>query len=76
MNQLSGLLNHHRSIRRYKLDPIDAALIEKVCGDAIGGGSSSGTGYPISARVHRRDDLMASQYKNIFALGGSIAPRK
>ena len=40
--ELSPLLNHHRSIRSYKPDPIDAALIDQVCADAIAGGSSSG----------------------------------
>jgi nitroreductase len=42
MTELSQLLNRHRSIRSYKSDPIAPALIEKVCGDAIAGGSSSG----------------------------------
>lgn len=39
---LSQLLNTHRSIRQYKPDPIPQALIEKVCGDALAGTSSSG----------------------------------
>ena len=42
MTDLSILFNHHRSIRRYKPDPIDPALVERVCGDAIAGASSSG----------------------------------
>jgi len=42
MTNLSQLLNGHRSIRRYKPDPVDPALVEEVCGDAIAGGSSSG----------------------------------
>jgi nitroreductase len=42
MTDLSKLLNHHRSIRQYKPDPIDAALVDEVCADAIAGGSSSG----------------------------------
>ena len=42
MTDTSQLLNSHRSIRSYKPDPIDPALIEQVCGDAIAGGSSSG----------------------------------
>lgn len=37
MTDLAALLNHHRSIRRYKPDPIDAAVVERVCGDAIAG---------------------------------------
>jgi nitroreductase len=42
MTELSKLLNHHRSIRQYRPDPIDAALVDEVCADAIAGGSSSG----------------------------------
>ncbi len=42
MNALSELLNAHRSIRAFRPDAIDPALIESVCGDAIAGGSSSG----------------------------------
>jgi nitroreductase len=40
--ELSALLRTHRSIRSYKPDPIDPALVEQVCGDAIVGASSSG----------------------------------
>jgi nitroreductase len=42
MTDVAKLLNGHRSIRRYKPDPIDAALVERVCADAIAGSSSSG----------------------------------
>jgi nitroreductase len=42
MTEVSQLLKRHRSIRSYKPDPIDPALVEQVCGDAIAGGSSSG----------------------------------
>ena len=42
MTDVSQLLNSHRSIRSYKPDPIDPAVIERVCGDAIAGASSSG----------------------------------
>ena len=42
MTDVSQLLNSHRSIRSYKPDPIDPAVIEQVCGDAIAGASSSG----------------------------------
>lgn len=41
-NDLSALLQRHRSIRAYKPDPIAPALVEQVCADAIAGGSSSG----------------------------------
>ena len=42
MSDVSQLLNSHRSIRSYKPDPIDPAVVEQVCGDAIAGASSSG----------------------------------
>jgi len=42
MTDLASLLRHHRSIRRYHPTPIDPALIDEVCADAIAGGSSSG----------------------------------
>jgi nitroreductase len=42
LNACSRLLNAHRSIRQFRPEPIDAALIEQVCGDAISGASSSG----------------------------------
>jgi nitroreductase len=42
VTDLSALLNRHRSIRKYKSDAIDPALVERVCGDAIAGSSSSG----------------------------------
>ena len=42
MTDVSQLRNSHRSIRSYKPDPIDPAVVEQVCGDAIAGASSSG----------------------------------
>lgn len=42
MSDLPTLLRRHRSIRRYLDTPIDPALIEEVCADALAGGSSSG----------------------------------
>ena len=39
---LSLLLNGHRSIRKYKPNPIDPLLIQSVCSDAVAGASSSG----------------------------------
>jgi nitroreductase len=42
MSDLSNLLNRHRSIRKYKPDPIDQSLVERVCQEAIAGGASSG----------------------------------
>lgn len=66
MNALSDLLKQHRSIRRYKSDPIAPALIEQVCGDAIIGGSSSGNLNSISL-VLTRD---AERRKRLHALHG------
>ena len=41
-DDLSALLQRHRSIRQYRPDPVAPALVEQVCADAIAGGSSSG----------------------------------
>ncbi len=40
--ELSAVLSHHRSIRKYKPDPIKQTLIEEVCHEAVTGASSSG----------------------------------
>jgi nitroreductase len=53
MTDLSPLLNHHRSIRKYKPDPIDPTLVERVCGEAIAGASSSGNLNSISLVLTR-----------------------
>jgi nitroreductase len=42
LNAISDLLRRHRSIRKYKADPISRELVEQVCGDAVAGSSSSG----------------------------------
>ena len=42
MSEISALFGRHRSIRTFKPDPIDPALVERVCGEAIAGASSSG----------------------------------
>jgi nitroreductase len=42
MTDLPTLLRQHRSIRRYRPDPIDPALVGEVCDDALAGASSSG----------------------------------
>lgn len=41
-NDFARLLHRHRSIRRFKPDPVAPTLVERVCTDAIAGGSSSG----------------------------------
>ncbi|HVT12190.1 MAG TPA: nitroreductase family protein [Fimbriimonadaceae bacterium] len=40
--ELSALLKGHRSIRRFKPDPIDPNLVREVCAEAVAGASSSG----------------------------------
>jgi nitroreductase len=51
--ELSPLLRSHRSIRKFKPDPIDPALIEEVCEEAILGASSSGNLNSISIVLTR-----------------------
>lgn len=42
MSDLASLFNRHRSIRHFKPEPIEPALVDRVCRDAIAGASSSG----------------------------------
>jgi nitroreductase len=42
MTDVSATLRGHRSIRSFKPDAVDAALVEEVLADAIAGSSSSG----------------------------------
>ena len=56
MTETSQLLNRHRSIRSYKTDPIDPAVVEQVCGDAIAGSSSSGNLNSVSIVLTRDAD--------------------
>lgn len=51
---LAPLLQRHRSIRRYKPDPIDPALLDAVLQDAFAGASSSGNLNMVSV-VRTRD---------------------
>jgi nitroreductase len=53
MADVSALLNRHRSIRKYKPDPLDPKLVEQVCGDAIAGASSSGNLNSVSMILSR-----------------------
>lgn len=62
--ELSPLLAAHRSIRQYKPDPIDPALIEKVCQEAILGASSSGNLNAVSMVLTRDPD----RKKRLFEL--------
>jgi nitroreductase len=63
---LSRLLARHRSIRRYKPDPIDPALIEAVCGDAIAGASSSGNLNSVSMVLTRDAERRRRLYELHF----------
>ena len=53
MTDLSTLLRQHRSIRNCHPTPIDPALVEEVCSDAVAGGSSSGNLNSISIVLTR-----------------------
>jgi nitroreductase len=67
MNEsFSALLQRHRSIRRYKPDTIDPALIEQVCGDAIAGGSSSGNLNSVSIVLTRDAERKQRLYELHF----------
>jgi nitroreductase len=66
MTQISQLLNHHRSIRGYKPDPIDPALVEQVCGDAIAGSSSSGNLNCVSIVLTRDPERKRKMYELHF----------
>ena len=68
MTDLSNLLNHHRSIRKYKPDPIAPELVTQVCEDAIAGDSCSGNLNSVSLvltrdaeRKHRLNELHFEQ---------------
>jgi nitroreductase len=65
-NDFSNLLQRHRSIRRYKPDAVDPALIEQVCGDAIAGGSSSGNLYAVSIVLTRDAERRQRLYELHF----------
>jgi len=66
MTDLSTLFNRHRSIRRYKPDPIDPALVERVCREAIAGGSSSGNLNSISIVLTRDPERKRRLYELHF----------
>ena len=66
MTETSQLLNRHRSIRSYKPDPIDPALVEQVCGDAIAGGLSSGNFNSVSMVLTRGPERKRRVYELHF----------
>jgi nitroreductase len=66
MSDLSALLNGHRSIRRYKPDPIPATLVEQVLGDAVAGTSSSGNLNSVSMVLTRDPERKRRLYELHF----------
>ncbi len=66
MTDISQLLNAHRSIRSYKPDPIDPALVEQVCSDAVAGGSSSGNLNSVTMVLTRDSDRKRRLYELHF----------
>lgn len=66
MNELSKLLNGHRSIRQYKPDPVDTALVDQVCADAIAGSSSSGNLNSVSIVLTRDAERRRRLYELHF----------
>ena len=63
---LSALLNSHRSIRTFKPDPIPHELVEKICGDAIAGASSSGNQNSISIVLTKDEERKKRLYELHF----------
>lgn len=66
MSDLSALLNAHRSIRKYKSDPIDNAVVERVCDEAIAGASSSGNLNSVSIVLTRDPERKQRLYELHF----------
>lgn len=69
MTEVSTLLLSHRSIRSYKSDPIPAALVEQVLGDAIAGSSSSGNLNAVSMILTRDSGRKRRLYDLHFEQG-------
>jgi nitroreductase len=69
---LSALFNSHRSIRQYKPDPIDPALVDTALAEAIAGGSSSGNLNSVSVVLTReranRERLYELHFKQDMVL--------
>ena len=66
MNEISELQNRHRSIRRYKPDPVDGALVDQVLADAIAGSSSSGNLNSVSIVLTRDGERKRRLYELHF----------
>jgi nitroreductase len=66
MTEVSRLLTRHRSIRRYRPDPIPRELIDQVCSDAFAGAASSGNLNSVSL-VLTRDPERRRQLHELHA---------
>lgn len=66
MTDVSALLNRHRSIRRYKPDPIPETLVRQILGDAIAGSSSSGNLNSVSMVLTRDPERKKRLYEFHF----------
>jgi nitroreductase len=60
---LSALLNTHRSIRKYRPEPIPEALVQEVCEEAIAGASSSGNLNSVSLVLTRDPERKRRLYE-------------
>jgi nitroreductase len=63
---LSALLNGHRSIRKYKPDPVDPSLVHQVIEEAIAGASSSGNLNSVSMILTRDPERKRRLYELHF----------
>ena len=63
---LHALLQRHRSIRRYKPDPVPQPLVEQVMADALAGGSSSGNLNSVSVVLTRDEARKRRLYELHF----------
>jgi len=76
MNGLSRLLNRHRSIRKFKPDPVDPALVERICSDAIAGASSYGNlnslSLVLTRDAERKRGLCELHFKHKVVLGAPL----
>jgi nitroreductase len=66
MVTLPEILKRHRSIRRYRADPVDPAWVEQVCAEAIAGASSSGNLNSVSLVLSRDPDRRRRLYELHF----------
>jgi nitroreductase len=66
VSDLSALLLRHRSIRKYKPDPVDPSVVTRVCEEAVAGSSSSGNLNAISIVLTRDPERKRRLYELHF----------